>query len=119
MTDRLSSAEHASPEGKNDKVMQTFRMPRRLVTFLKFQASQGGLDLTAQVVRYLDGIRTDFGLPGAATSLLEADRQQLGMERSEYLLHVLYQRSQQLREQGPGFDGPNRVELKIVQGQGR
>jgi hypothetical protein len=119
MTDKATDSGRASNEGQNDKVMQTFRIPRRLVTFLKKEASEGGLDLTALVVRYLDGIRTDFGLPGAATSLLDADRKHLGMERGEYLLHVLYQRSQLLREQGAGFDGPNRTELKIVQGQGR
>jgi hypothetical protein len=101
-------------KGPNGKVMQTFRLPRRLVTFLKEEAGQGGWDLTAQVVRYLEGIRTDFGLPGAAASLLDTDRHRLGMERGEYLQHVLYQRSQQLREHGPGFDAPQHSEPKAV-----
>jgi hypothetical protein len=114
MPDKLRVATPGSPEGQNDKVMQTFRMPRRLITFLKAEAQQAGGDLTAQVLRYLEGIRTSFGLPVAATSLLDADREQLGMDRSEYLQHVLYQRSQQLREQGAGFDAPRRAELKAV-----
>jgi hypothetical protein len=92
----------------SDKQMQTFRMPRPLVTFLKSEAKRGGRDLTAHVVRWLDGIRTYFGLPEAATRLLEADRKLLGMERFEYLLHVLYQRSLELREKGPGHDAPER-----------
>lgn len=89
-----------------EKLMQTFRMPRELVTFLKDEAARGGRDLTAHVVRWLDGVRTWFGLPAAATALLDADRQALGMGRYEYVLHLLFQRSLDLREKGPGFDAP-------------
>ncbi len=90
-----------------EKLMQTFRMPRELVTFLKTEASQRGADLTGHVVRLLDGVRTWFGLPAAAASLLESDREALGLGRYEYLLHVLYQRSLELREKGSGFDAPD------------
>jgi hypothetical protein len=90
----------------SDKLMQTFRMPRELVAFLKAEAARGGRDLTAQVVRCLEGIRTHFGLPEAAAALLDADRKRLGMERYEYLLHALYQRSLEIREKGSGFDVP-------------
>ena len=92
-----------------EKVMQTFRMSRELLIFLKAEAARGGRDLTAHVVRWLDGMRTWFGLPEAATALLDADRQALGMERYEYLLHLLFQRSLELRDQGPGFDGPGKT----------
>ncbi len=94
-----------------EKLMQTFRLTRELVTFLKAQAARNGQDLTAYVTRILEGIRTWFGLPAAATALLEADREALGMEQHEYLLHLLYQRSLELREKEPGFDGP-RVGVK-------
>jgi hypothetical protein len=90
-----------------EKVMQTFRLPRELVDFLKGEATRGGRDLTAHVARWLDGMRTWFGLPAAATSVLEADRRALGMERYEYLLHLLFQRSLDVREKGPGFDTPD------------
>lgn len=90
-----------------EKIMQTFRMPRELVVFLKQEATTRGLDLTALVVRHLDGVRTWFGLPGAAAALLEADREALRMGRYEYLLHLLFQRSLELREKKPGFDAPN------------
>ena len=40
-----------------------------------------------------------------AAALLEADREALGLERYEYLLHVLFQRSLELREKPAGFDG--------------
>jgi hypothetical protein len=98
-----------SSPSPSDRLMQTFRMPRELVTFLKAEAARGNRDLTGHVVRWLDGIRTYFGLPEAATALLETDRKLLGMERFEYLLHMLYQRSLELREKGGGFDAP-RVE---------
>jgi hypothetical protein len=90
----------------NAKVMQTFRMPAELVQFLRAEARLSGRDLTGQVIRSLEGLRTYCGLPGAAIALLEADRKQLGLDRYEYLLHALYQRSLQLREAGPGFDAP-------------
>lgn len=92
--------------GRTDRQMQTFRLPRDLVTFLKAEAGRGNRDLTSHVMRWLEGFRSYFGLPEAATALLEADRKELGMERYEYLLHALYQRSIQLRDCGPGFDAP-------------
>jgi hypothetical protein len=92
------------------KTMQTFRLPRELVAFLKTEALRGGRDLTGHVVRWLEGLRSYFGLPEAARALLEADRKLLGMERFEYLLHVIYQRSLQLREKGSGFDAPSSLD---------
>jgi hypothetical protein len=89
-----------------DKLVVTFRMPRDLAAFLKAEATRGGRDLTAHVVRCLHGMRAYFGLPEAATALLEADRKALGMERYEYLLHAVFQRSLLLREKGVGFDSP-------------
>jgi len=106
MTDKPNREEPATPGTRNDKQMQTFRMPRPLVAFLKSEAGQGQRDLTGHVVRWLEGIRSSFGLPGAASALLDEDRALLGLERYEYLLHVLYQRSLQLREKGAGFDAP-------------
>ncbi len=92
--------------GQSERPMHTFRMPRDLVAHLKAEASRSRRDLTGHVIRWLEGIRTYFGLPEAAVSLLEADRERLGMERYEYLLHALYARSLALRENGAGFDAP-------------
>ena len=96
----------ADPFSTTEKLMQTFRMPRELVKFLRGEADLAGRDLTAFVNRHLDGLRTWFGLPEAASILLEADREALRMGRYEYLLHLLFQRSLELREKGPGFDAP-------------
>jgi hypothetical protein len=87
--------------------MQTFRMPRELVAFLRSEAERGGRDLTHHVTRCLEGVRTYFGLPAAASAQLEADRKALGMDRLEYLQHALYRRALQVREAGPGADGPD------------
>jgi hypothetical protein len=92
--------------------MQTFRMPRELVTFLKGEAAARGVDLTAHVVRLLEGLRTWFGLPHAAATLLDADRERLGLGRYEYLLHVLFERSLAVREKGPAFDAPAPAERR-------
>jgi len=97
----------AEPFTTTEKVMQTFRLPRDLVPFHKDEANRAGRDLTAHVSRWLEGVRNWFGLPAAASSVLEADRKALGMERYEYLLHLLFQRSLDVREKGPGFDTPD------------
>jgi hypothetical protein len=111
MKDASEPLQTPAPRG-GEKVMQTFRMPRSLVAFLRVEAERGGRDLTGHVLRFLDGARSYFGLPEAATALLESDRKALGMERYEYFLHVLYQRGMQLREKGPGFDAPRPTDPK-------
>jgi hypothetical protein len=89
-----------------EKIMQTFRMTRELITFLKGEAASKGLDLTAYVNRLLDGVRTWFGLPEVSSHHLEADRTALKMGRYEYMQHVMFQRSMEAREKGAGFDAP-------------
>jgi hypothetical protein len=104
-----SAASPPSAPGAAGKMMQTFRLPRELVVFLKAEAARGGRDLTAHVLRWLEALRSYFGLPEAARALLEADRRAIGMERYEYLQHALYLRSLALREKGSGFDAPSPV----------
>ena len=89
-----------------EKVMQTFRMPRELVVALREEAERRGLDLTGLVVRTLQGHMSWFGLPAAATAYLDADRDALGMDRTEYVVHALFHRSLTIRERGAGFDAP-------------
>jgi hypothetical protein len=87
-----------------EKLMQTFRMSRDLVGFLKGEANRRGSDLTAYVTKVLDGLRSHYGLPGPAGRLLDEDREALGLDRVDYLLHLLYERSVAVREKGPAFD---------------
>ena len=92
----------------SEKVMQTFRLPRELLTALKIEAAKKGLDLTALVVRLLHGYMSYFGLPYAATAQLDDDREALGMDRGQYMVHLLYHRSLDVRAKGPGFDAPDK-----------
>jgi hypothetical protein len=87
-----------------EKLMQTFRMSRDLVTFLKGEATRRDSDLTGYVTRVLEGLRNHFGLPPPAARLLDQDREALGLDPADYLLHLLYERSIAVREKGPGFD---------------
>jgi len=52
----------ADPFSTTEKLMQTFRMPRELVSFLKGEADRNGRDLTAFVNRQLDGFRVLKGV---------------------------------------------------------
>ncbi len=103
------------PFTTSEKVMQTFRMPRELVTFLKLEANATGRDVTAYVNRMLYGIKTYYGLPQAVIEHLEVDRAALKMERYDYFLHVLYRRSNDVIQKGPGFDAPGSGERKKKQ----
>ncbi len=96
----------SDPYSSTEKLMQTFRIPRELVTFLKDDAAKNGLDLTAYVNRMLNGVRTWYGLPVAAAQLLEADREHLKLRRYEYIQHLIFERSMELRGKGPGFNTP-------------
>jgi hypothetical protein len=89
-----------------NKIIRTFRMPRELVHTLGREAALRGLDLTALVLRILQGYIGYFALPEAAIAQLEADRAALRMDRHQYLAHLLYHRCLALQEQGPGFDDP-------------
>ena len=51
------------PFSTTEKVMQTFRMPRDLVAFLRSEADRTGRDLTAFVIRHMEGLRTWFAPP--------------------------------------------------------
>jgi hypothetical protein len=103
MTPRKPAALEELPS--TEKLMQTFRMSRDLVTFLKGQATRRGSDLTGYVTRVLEGLRNHFGLPPPAARLLDQDREALGLDPHDYLLYLLYERSIAVREKGPGFDG--------------
>ena len=89
-----------------NKIVRTFRMPQELIHTLGREATHRGLDLTALVLRILQGYLTYFALPEAAIAQLEADRTTLKMDRTQYLTHILYHRCLALREQGLGFDDP-------------
>jgi hypothetical protein len=62
------------------------------------------INLTAQINRILDGVRTYFALPYVAVNRLEEDRKALGLGRMEYIQLLLFLRSEQVGLKGPAFD---------------
>jgi hypothetical protein len=105
MTPRKASS---SPDAMmtSERVLQTFRMPRVLVSELRAEANQQQLNLTGVILKVLHGHLTHQALPEALTAELEADREALGMDRLRDLSHVLYRRSLAIQREGPGFDAP-------------
>lgn len=97
------------------KVVRTFRMPKDLIHTLGREATHRGLDLTALVLRILQGYLTYFALPEAAIAQLEADRTAMKMDRTQYLSHILYHRCLTIRELGLGFDDPRSPETTKLQ----
>jgi hypothetical protein len=95
-----------------EKTVHTFRLPNELVAAMRAEAERGGYDLTALVVRLMNGFLTDFGLPRVATRLLDEDRAALQMDRHQYLAHLLFERSYEIRSKGLGFDDPDRPKKK-------
>jgi hypothetical protein len=106
MMPEFESTSWPDPPRAPKKVMVNFRLRPDLVAYLKAESRRCGLDCTAFVTRALDCFRTDYGLPLAARALVESDRDALGMEPHEYVLHALFQRLLDIRERGPGFDAP-------------
>jgi hypothetical protein len=62
------------------------------------------LNLTAQVNRILESVRTYFALPYVAVNRLEEDRKALGLGRLEYIQMLLFLRSEQVGQKGAAFD---------------
>jgi hypothetical protein len=93
----------------SEKVMQTFRMPLDVVYALKADAVARGSDTTAHIIRIVEGYQRYYGLPRVLIEKLEEDRRQMGMDKFEYLQHVLYRRSEAVQTQGVGFDRPGSV----------
>ena len=89
-----------------EKVMQTWRMPKDLVHFLRAEALQHQFELTPFATKLLNGYRNYYELPTADRALLEQDRSALRMGRFEYLQHVLNSRAEEVSKQSPGFDKP-------------
>jgi len=51
-------------------------------------------------------------MPVAASQLLEEDREKMKVRRYEYIQHLIFKRSLDLREKGTGFDVPGGAKKK-------
>jgi hypothetical protein len=96
-----------SPTG--EKVMQTWRMPKDLIQFLRSDALKHRSELTPFATKLLNAYRNFYEVPTHEAMLLEEDRKALKMGRFEYLQHVLSRRSLEVQKHGLGYDleGPS------------
>jgi hypothetical protein len=95
-----------SPSGI--KVMQTWRLPKDLVDFLRVESAAHNYEVTPFATKILNAYRSYFEVDARWAAQLEEDRLKLRMSFFEYIRHVLSGRAEEVKEQGPGFDDPGR-----------
>ena len=100
-----------------EKSIISIRMPVEVLNFVEGESRaraatlgltgadlEGAINITAQVNRMLEGLRSWFGLPAIAPEAAEKDRAALGMGRVEYLQYLVFRRYEATVKNGPGFD---------------
>ena len=123
MATKDRTARKGSPESTRgspasaEKTIISIRMPVEVLNFVEGESRaraenlglRGGdlesaINITAQVNRMLEAIRSWFGLPAIVAEAIEKDRGALGLGRLEYLQHLVFRRYEALVKNGPGFD---------------
>jgi hypothetical protein len=100
-----------------EKTIVSIRMPIEVLKFLESESRaraaglglkgddlESAVNITAQINRMLESLRTWFGLPALVADAVEKDRTALGLGRLEYLQHLVFRRYEALAKNGPGFD---------------
>jgi len=100
-----------------EKTIVSIRMPLEVLSFvesesraraaglgLKGQDLESAINVTAQINRMLEALRSWFGLPAIVAEAVEKDRAALGLGRLEYLQYLVFRRYEALAKDGPGFD---------------
>ena len=100
-----------------EKTIISIRMPIEVLNFvegesraraaalgLKGEELENAINITAQINRMLESLRSWFGLPVIVAEAVEKDRAALGLGRLEYLQHLVFRRYEALVKNGPGFD---------------
>lgn len=103
----------ASPE----KSIISIRMPVEVLRFVEDESRTRGaalglkggdlenaINVTAQINRTLEALRSWFGLPAILAEAIEKDRAALGLGRLEYLQYLVFRRYEATVKSGPGFD---------------
>ena len=110
----------ASPE----KSIISIRMPVEVLRFVEDESRARGaalglkgpdlenaINITAQVNRTLEALRSWFGLPTIVAEAIEKDRAALGLGRLEYLQYLVFRRYEATVKNGSGFDrGDTQIE---------
>jgi len=113
---RRAEATRGSPASA-EKTIISIRMPIEVLTFvegesrsraaalgLKGDDLESAINITAQINRMLESLRSWFGLPAMVVDAVEKARAALGLGRLEYLQHLVFRRYEALVKNGPGFD---------------
>ena len=100
-----------------EKTIISIRMPIEVLHFvegesraraaalgLKGEDLESAINVTAQINRMLEALRSWFGLPAIVAEAIEKDRAALGLGRLEYLQYLVFRRYEALAKHGPGFD---------------
>jgi hypothetical protein len=100
-----------------EKSIVSIRMPVEVLNFVEGESRaraaalglkgadlENAINITAQINRALEALRTWFGLPAIVAEAAEKDRAALGLGRLEYLQYLVFRRYEATVENGPGFD---------------
>ncbi len=100
-----------------EKTIISIRMPIEVLNFVEGESRsraaglglkgadlESAINITAQINRMLESLRSCFGLPAMVADAVERDRAALGLGRLEYLQHLVFRRYEALAKNGPGFD---------------
>jgi hypothetical protein len=115
-TTRKAEPTRGSPASA-EKTIISIRMPLEVLSFVEGESRlraaglglkgadlEGAINITAQINRMLEALRSWFGLPAMVADAVERDRAALGLGRLEYLQHLVFRRYEALVKNGPGFD---------------
>ncbi len=100
-----------------EKSIISIRMPIEVLNFVEGESRaraaglglkgadlESAINITAQINRMLEGLRSWFGLPAIVAEAAEKDRSALGLGRLEYLQYLVFRRYEAIVKNGPGFD---------------
>ena len=100
-----------------EKSIISIRMPVEVLRFVEDESRTRGaalglkgpdlenaINVTAQINRTLEALRSWFGLPAIVAETIEKDRATLGLGRLEYLQYLVFRRYEATVKNGPGFD---------------
>src|SRR6266536_256368 len=100
-----------------EKTIISIRMPIEVLNFVESESRsraaglglkgadlEGAINITAQINRMLEALRSWFGLPAIVAEAAEKDRAALGLGRLEYLQYLVFRRYEATSKYGPGFD---------------
>ena len=115
-TTRKAEPTRGSPASA-EKTIISIRMPIEVLNFVEGESRsraaalglkgadlESAINITAQINRMLEALRSWFGLPAMVADAVEKDRTALGLGRLEYLQHLVFRRYEALAKNGPGFD---------------